>query len=69
MSRDCCVALPCGALGLSAVQFVIVVFPDHSHLLFLGLVARKQSPGFLSKYDSNQPPELPRLARTLKFGM
>ena len=25
-------ALPCGAMGLS--QFVIVVFPDHTHLLF-----------------------------------
>ena len=30
---DCCVALPYGATGLSAV--VIVVFPDHIHLLFL----------------------------------
>ena len=33
MSRDCCVALPCGAMSLSAV--VIVIFPDHTHLLFL----------------------------------
>ena len=33
MSRDCCVALPCNAMSLSA--FVIVIFPDHSHLLFL----------------------------------
>ena len=31
MSRDCCVAIPRGAMGLSAV--VIVVFPDHTHLL------------------------------------
>ena len=30
---DCCVALPYGATGLSAI--VIVVFPDHTHLLFL----------------------------------
>ena len=29
LSRDCCVALPRGAMGLSA--FVIVVFPDHTH--------------------------------------
>ena len=34
MSRDCWVTLPCGAAGLS-VQFVIVAFPDHTHLLFL----------------------------------
>ena len=33
MSRDCCVALPRGAMSLSAV--VIVIFPDHTHLLFL----------------------------------
>ena len=32
VSRDCCVALPHGAKGLSAV--VSVVFPDHIHLLF-----------------------------------
>ena len=33
MSRDCCVALPRGAMGLSAV--CDVVFPDHTHLLFI----------------------------------
>ena len=33
MSRDCCGALPQGAMSLSAV--VIVIFPDHTHLLFL----------------------------------
>ena len=33
MSRDGCVALPRGAMVLSA--FVIVVFPDHTRLLFL----------------------------------
>ena len=33
MFHDGCVALPCGAMGLSAV--VIVAFPDHNHLLFL----------------------------------
>ena len=32
MSRGCCVALPRGAMGLSAV--LIVVFPDHTHLFF-----------------------------------
>ena len=30
VSRDGCVALPRGAMGL----FVILVFPDHTHLLF-----------------------------------
>ena len=34
MSRDGLAALPRGAMGLSA--FVVVVFPDHTHLLFLG---------------------------------
>ena len=33
MSRDGCVALPCGAMV--CLRFVIVVFPDHTHLLFL----------------------------------
>ena len=33
MSHDCCVALPRGAMSLSAV--VIVIFPDHTHSLFL----------------------------------
>ena len=33
VSCDCCVTLPYGAMGLSAV--VIVVFLDHTHLLFL----------------------------------
>ena len=33
VSRDCCVALPGDAKGLSAV--VSVVFPDHTHFLFL----------------------------------
>ena len=32
VSRDCCVAVPHDAMGLSAI--VIVVFPDHAHLLF-----------------------------------
>ena len=31
--RDCCVALPHSAMGLSEV--CDVVFPDHTHLLFL----------------------------------
>ena len=35
VSRNCCVALPRGAMGSSAVcDFVILVFPDHTHLLF-----------------------------------
>ena len=33
VSRDCCVALPCGARVCLGV--VIVVFPDHNRLLFL----------------------------------
>ena len=33
MSSDCCVALPGGAMG--CLQYVIVVFPDHTHILFL----------------------------------
>ena len=32
MSLDCCVALPRGAMGF--LQFVILVYPDHTHLLF-----------------------------------
>ena len=35
MSHDCCVALPCGSMSLSAV--VIVIFPDHTNLLFLAV--------------------------------
>ena len=34
MSRDGCGTLPRGAMGLSEVLIVIVVFPDHIHLLF-----------------------------------
>ena len=34
VSLDCCVTLPHDATGLS-LQFVIVLFPDHTHLLFL----------------------------------
>ena len=33
VSRDCCVALPPSVRGLS--EFVVVVFSDHTHLLFL----------------------------------
>ena len=33
LSRDWCVALPHDAMGW--LQFVIVVFPDHTHFLFL----------------------------------
>ena len=33
MSRDCCVVLPRGAMGLSTV--CDCVFPDHTDLLFL----------------------------------
>ena len=32
MSRDCCVALP--AVPWVCLQFKILVFPDHTHLLF-----------------------------------
>ena len=31
--RECCVAFPHGDTGV-CLQFVIVVFPDHTHLLF-----------------------------------
>ena len=34
MSLDGCVALPRSVMG--CLLFVIVVFPDHTHLLFLG---------------------------------
>ena len=34
MSLDGCVSLPCSAMG--CLLFVIVVFPDHAHILFLG---------------------------------
>ena len=36
MSRDYCVASPLGAMGLSAVCDCVI--PDHSHLLFLGVI-------------------------------
>ena len=32
VSPDCCVALPRGAMGFSAV--CDLVYPDHTHLLF-----------------------------------
>ena len=35
MSRNCCVALSRGAVGLSAVFGLCFCFPDHTHLLFL----------------------------------
>ena len=45
MSCDCCVALPRGAMG--CLQFVIVVFPDHTNLLFRSLLLWGLSkPGF-----------------------
>ena len=31
VSRDCCVALPRGAMVWVCLQFVIVVFPNHTH--------------------------------------
>ena len=37
MSGDCCVAHPRGAMV--CLQFVIVVFPDHTHSLFLLLLS------------------------------
>ena len=37
VSRDCCVALPHDATGFF-LQFVIVLFPDHTHLLFLSIL-------------------------------
>ena len=35
MSLDCWVALPHGVMGL----FVIVVFPDHTHFLFIIVIS------------------------------
>ena len=46
------------AVPRGCLQFVIVVFPDHTHLLYLGIPA---------KWDSNQSPQLQRLARKSKF--
>ena len=37
VSQNCCVSLPNDAIGWSKV--VIVVFPDHTHLLFLMIVS------------------------------
>ena len=37
MSRDCCVAPPHDVTRVF-LQFVIVLFPDHTHLLFLVLI-------------------------------
>ena len=34
VSRDCCVALPHATTDLSAICDLIVVFPDHTHLIF-----------------------------------
>ena len=34
MSHDC--SIPLGAMG--RLQFVIVIFPDHTHLLFWGVI-------------------------------
>ena len=38
MSRDGCVALPCGAMV--CLRFVNVVFPDHTIFAFVFLVSR-----------------------------
>ena len=47
MSRNGCVALPHGAMG--CLQFVIVAFPNHTHLLFITLRPR------LSKVGKSRP--------------
>ena len=41
MSRDCCVALPRGAMGLSAV--CDVVFPDHTHYFYAHLMRKSET--------------------------
>ena len=46
MSPDGCVALPCGAWV--CLGFVIVVFSDHTHLLFLS------EPSLLANVISNK---------------
>ena len=45
VSRDCCVALPHGCTG--CLQFVIVVFPDHTILLKNKLVLSNRA----NEYD------------------
>ena len=45
---SCCVALPRGAMGLSAI--VIVVFPDHTHLLFCTAVHFKRVQNVYKSY-------------------
>ena len=42
----CCVTLPHGAVGY--LQCVIVVFPDHTHLLFLKVYLKNSAGDILS---------------------
>ena len=53
------------AVPRGCLQFVTVVFPDHTHLLFLS--RENLSSGFVTRQDKNQSPQLHRLARKLKF--
>ena len=48
MSSDCCVAPPHGAMG--CLQFVIVVFPDHTYLLIFDVML-----WLLSRYNARLP--------------
>ena len=59
MSRDCCVALPHNATGLSAVCgiFAIVVFPDYTHYFnavpWLSIEHTAKTHSFLSSKSAN----------------
>ena len=64
MSRDGRVALPCGAMGLSAV--VVVVFPDHTRLLFLNPPATEVI--FLRPVPANKMQLLYTRGLILEFG-
>ena len=49
MSRDCCVILPRGAMGLTAV--CVVVVPDHTHFFALVLFLPFNSHRLVSIYE------------------
>ena len=62
MSRDGCVALPCGAMV--CLRFVIVVFPDHTHYF----CPRKGHYG-CNLCDSATAGEMPSSEQTYLYGL
>ena len=50
MFRDSGVALPRGAMG--CLRFVIVVFPDHTHLLLVESIMRNNSVNICQNWAS-----------------